>query len=94
MKFVIDGSALLCRHQGETLCIEPWGKDSLRVRAAMQSKFSGNDWALTEPVESAQAEITVGERQAAITNGQIKAVVNHAGIISFYTARSPARAAA
>ena len=84
MKFVIDGSALLCRHQGETLCIEPWGKDSLRVRAAMQSKFSGNDWALTEPVESAQAEITVGERQAAITNGQIKAVVNHAGIISFY----------
>lgn len=35
MKFVKDNSALVCFHQGEPLRIEPWGRDSLRVRAAM-----------------------------------------------------------
>lgn len=97
MKFVKDGSTLLCLHQGEQLRIEPWGKDSLRVRATMQSKLSGNGWALTEPVENAQTQIAVEEvdhwvgdgsidkrEQASITHGRIKATVNHAGIISLF----------
>lgn len=50
MKFVKDGSALLCLHQGERLRIEPWGRDSFRVRATMGQALTGHDWALTEPV--------------------------------------------
>ena len=59
--------------------------------------FSGQDWALTERVEKAEACITVEEvdhwvgdgsidkrEQAAIVNGRMKAVVNYAGVISFY----------
>lgn len=97
MKFVTDGSALLCLHQGEKLRIEPWGRDSLRVRATMLPAFSGRDWALTEAVEKNEARITVEEadhwvgdgsidkrEQASIVNGRIRAVVNHAGVISFY----------
>lgn len=97
MKFVKDNAALVCFHEGEQLRIEPWGKDSFRVRATMQPKFSGNDWALTEPVESVQTQITVEEVDhwvgdgtldkrpaASIANGRIRATVNHAGILSFF----------
>ena len=97
MTFIKDGSALVCFHQGEQLRIEPWGKDSLRVRATMQGKFSGNDWALTEPVEPAPTQIVIEEVDhwvgdgtldkrpaASIINGRIRATVNHAGVISFY----------
>ena len=93
MKFVTDGSALLCLRQGEKLRIEPWGRDSLRVRATMLPAFSGRDWALTEAVEKTEAAVAVEkaghsspdeQERAVITNGRIRAVVNHAGVISFY----------
>ena len=97
MKFVKDGSALVCFHQGEQLRIEPWGKDSLRVRATMQANLSGNNWALTQPLENVQTQIVIEEvdhwvedgsidkrEQAVITHGRIKAVVNHAGVLSFF----------
>ncbi len=97
MTFEKENGALVCRRMGETLRIEPWGKDSLRVRATMASKLTGNDWALTETVEKCSAEITIEEEDhwvgdgtidkreiASITNGRIKAVVNFAGVISFY----------
>ena len=61
MKFEQDGSALLCFHEGERLRIEPWGPDSLRVRSTMQRDFSGNAWALTEPVDTLPTQIDIGE---------------------------------
>lgn len=97
MKFEKDNGALVCRRLGETLRIEAWGKDSLRVRASMQPALTGNDWALTETVEKCDAQISIEEEDhwvgdgtidkkeiASITNGRIKAVVNFAGVISFY----------
>lgn len=97
MTFEKESGALVCRRMGETLRIEPWGKDSFRVRAAMSPKFTGNDWALTETVEKCDTQITVEEEDhwvgdgtidkrpiAAIVNGRLKAVVNFAGVISFY----------
>lgn len=97
MRFEKNGSALEFFHQGERVRIEPWGRDSLRVRATMLPEFSGQDWALTEPVEKTETQIAVTEvdhwvgdgsidkrEQASIVNGRIKAVVNHAGVISFY----------
>ena len=83
MKFLQNGNAVLCFHQGERLRIEPWGRDSLRVRSNMLPEFSGQDWALTETPEQTEAVISI-EEQASITNGRIKATVNHAGVISFY----------
>ena len=97
MTFEKDNGALVCRRMGETLRIEPWGKDSFRVRAAMAPRFTGNDWALTETVERADTQIAIEEEDhwvgdgtidkrpiASIVNGQLKAVVNFAGVISFY----------
>ena len=99
MKFIIDNGALVCYKEGEIIRIEPWGKDSLRVRATKQGKFTDKEWALTEKVEKTEAKITIEKEDhwvgdgtidkkeiATIINGHIKAVVNFVGIITFYKA--------
>ena len=76
--FICEERALFVRHQGETLRIEPWGKDSLRIRATMYPRFSGENWALSEKVTNYPAEISVSEdgSTAEIRNGRIRIVVN------------------
>ena len=97
MQFTEENQALICRRQGETLRIEPWGRDALRVRATMYPELTGRAWALTEPVEEGPAEITYEEVSlregdgsfraypvARIRNGRMSATVNHGGVITFY----------
>ena len=97
MRFQTKNGVLIAQVNGETLRIEPWGKDSLRVRATMLPEFSGKDWALTEVPEKTEAKAeqfevdhleidgSMGKRtSASITNGKIRAVVNFAGVITFY----------
>ncbi len=97
MIFEKDNGALVCKRLGETLRIEAWGKDSLRVRATMQPSLTGNDWALTENIATCDTQITIDKEDhwvgdgtidqkeiASITNGRLKAVVNFAGVITFY----------
>lgn len=38
--------------------VEPWGKNSVRVRMTAQPKMDENDWALTETPEAVTPEIT------------------------------------
>ena len=97
MIFLQEDNALIARHNGETLRIEPWGPDALRVRAYMYENTSSHDWALTETPETTKCTVTIGEEDywvgdgtisktpcAEIVNGRICATVNFAGVISFY----------
>ena len=100
MQFIQEGQALLCRRQGETLRIEPWGRDALRVRATMYPELTGRGWALTEAPEAPEASafaITLGEEQeregdglmysyptATVRNGRVSVTVNHVGVMTFY----------
>ena len=97
MEFIVENNALLAKRAGETIRIEAWGKDSLRVRSTMFSDFTGNDWALTETPSDAKAEVKVFEidhwvgdgtidkrTNASITNGRIRCEINFVGVISFY----------
>ena len=97
MKIICNENSLICRRQGETLRIEAWGEDSLRVRATMNRDFTGRNWALTEKIKETKAlvktyivpektgEGTIAENEwASITNGRIRAEVNYAGVLSFY----------
>ena len=95
MEFLCEKNALTARRGGETLRIEGWGKDALRVRAVMYDAWSGNDWALTETpeetacvTETGTKEIKTGDGMftvpfGKITNGAISATVNESGVISF-----------
>ena len=73
------GSRLVHRYGDETLVIEPWGRDGLRVRATVNSEVRDRNWALTETVDGALREsssttvVTIAEDAASITNGLISA---------------------
>ena len=97
MIFQQEQNALIARKGGETLRIEAWGKNSLRVRATMFPQLTGNDWALTEQPEATTAKIETYTQSlrsgdgsfwdapmASIENGRIKATVNHSGVLTFY----------
>ena len=53
----VDG-ALRATRNGETLLIEAWGRDALRIRVTRHPEFSGRDWALTEKRPDTPLEIT------------------------------------
>ena len=57
MGFEKENGALVFYHNGEKLMIEPWGKDSLRVRSTKLGKFTENRWALTEEPAKCEAKI-------------------------------------
>ncbi len=97
MKFEEKNGALLCYRGGEMLEIRGWGNDSLRVRATMQRDFTGKNWALSEKPDETNPVIVLSSEEvknidgsvtkqplATITNGRLKAVVNFAGVITFY----------
>ena len=102
MIFTTQNGALVARRMGETLRIEPWGRDALRVRATMLPAIEAPDWALTETPEAARADIEIAEEPhregdgswstrpvASIANGRLRAVVNFAGVIAFYRDGKP-----
>ncbi|MFR4621993.1 MAG: TIM-barrel domain-containing protein, partial [Lachnospiraceae bacterium] len=87
-----EGNALIYENDGELLRIEPWGKNSLRVRSVMQGQICDTDYALIELNEADKAIVTsisVSEYEASITNGKITAHIevsnwNHKCVISYY----------
>ena len=86
MAFYQEGNALVYQYDSETLRIEPWGENSLRVRASKVAPMPQRDWALTQAV-SHSAQVTVGEREASITNGQITATLTAGGWLKFFNAQ-------
>lgn len=87
MIFTETEGRLEARRQTERLCIEAWGRDSLRVRATRNMDFTGRNWALTEEVPEAcrRAEVILQEDgQAVVRNGRLSVRVNQAGVLSFY----------
>ena len=84
MRFFEKDNALIGRNANETLRIEPWGKNALRVRSTVLPEFSGSDKALTESVDKGTAQIKTDAVLSSITNGRIRAEVNESGIIAFF----------
>ncbi len=72
------GRGLLWRRAGETLRIEPWGHDSIRVRATRESAFSDADWALLSPAP-VEPVIEIGDAGASLCAGRLRAEVSAAG---------------
>ena len=83
--FTAKGNALEYRREGETLRIEPWGSDALRVRAVMGREFSGRDWALLPP-EAAQSTVRIDEQSASVICGGLTARIDAGGRLTFFNA--------
>lgn len=84
MKFTNDNGVLIIKYQTETVRIEAWGKDSLRVRSTHYPELTYKDNALTEAVDK-KAEIVInGDESAVVTNGKISVKSNAFGVLTFY----------
>lgn len=87
--FLQQGNRLIWTNHGETVVLEPWLANSIRVRSAMMHDVYDTEYALLPLEEEQQCIITINEREATLTNGKIKAVIKHHGWqrrsqISFY----------
>jgi len=77
--FDVEGHALVWKGGGETIVVEPWGADSLRVRATRAGEIVDADFALLPP-PTAEAGIAVGpDGTARISSGKIVATL-HASV--------------
>lgn len=86
-RFKQDGPALLWQGGHETLRVEAWGRDSLRVRSTRNASFKDLPGALL-PQSGAKAIITITESEARCVNGNLTATVDHHGRICFLNTQS------
>ena len=67
----------------EKVWVEPWGKDSLRVRSTRAAQMPCEDWALTEAPPEARCRIEIAAGGASIENGKIRCAVSKYGKLTF-----------
>ena len=89
--FSTENGVLTYRRRYETIRIEGWGENGLRVRSSENHGFTCEDWALTEEV-SHEASVWLEERPTnynfvqtvgVIENGTIRAEISDGGRIRF-----------
>src|SRR5699024_12426336 len=70
-----SGHRLIWTGAGETLVVEPWGRDSIRVRATMRGDVLDTDWALLPPRAGSHDDVTIEihDGGATLCNGTIRA---------------------
>ena len=82
MYFTKTESSLTAKQQNETILIEAWGVNALRVRVTRNPAFTGQDNALS-PVLS-RAEIKITDSGATVVNGRIRCFLSSRGWMEFY----------
>ena len=75
---------LIYRYDAETLWVEAWGPNSIRVRSTMNASMPNEDWALSfRP--SAKPQISISPASGILINGNIKASVTPRGKLTVQT---------
>ena len=85
-KLIQHANAIEWRFERQILRIEPWGENSLRVRATCAPQFSEALHALL-PQPDGQATIQQDAETLTLTHGNIRAVLNLKGQLAFYNQR-------
>lgn len=83
MFFTKTENALIGRQENETLLIEAWGKNALRIRGTQYPEFEKENWAL-DYSKAEEIKISVMEGKAVIQNGKLKAELTDFGQLTFY----------
>ena len=74
---------LFRRNDKELLLVEPWGKNSFRVRATQRSAFLSDELSALLPAKDAEAEISIDGDRAQIVNGKLTCRMLEDGILQF-----------
>ena len=76
---------ILYEKNGESVLIEPWGLNSIRVRATRNNSFHDKLSALI-PSEKTDSILKSDEKKQVLINGKIKTEISHDGVINHYNA--------
>ena len=79
----VEGNRLIYKYDSETLWIEPWGENAVRVRATKNAKMPDDDRALCIP-QSASGSVTCEEKGAELKNGNIVVSLSDSGKITIF----------
>lgn len=79
-----ENHCLKFHFDAEELWVEPWGANSLRVRATKQAKMPAENWALSMETERTGVQIQIHKDYATIKNGKIQARISKYGKLTFY----------
>lgn len=72
MSFINNGTTSYRTGDGETLRIDPWGANSVRVRSTISGHIKDTEWALLPPSTSGHdVHVKVNDTLATLTNGNI-----------------------
>lgn len=82
-----EKNRIVFHYDAEELWVEPWGENSLRVRATKNSEMPDRNWALKELADTG-AVLRETEDGAEIINGKIRAAVSRAGKIFIYNQKN------
>ena len=81
-----EGNRIVFQYDSESLWIEPWGDNALRVRSTCDATMPLENWALKDPPTS-KILVLIGEEEARITNGDINAVITSGGKITIFNSK-------
>src|SRR5882724_8537704 len=84
--FTQSGAALEWRGGHEIVRIEPWGRNSLRIRGTLWQAIRDDLPGALLPAPSSEGEIQVSDGQATITNGELSAEISASGQLRFLRA--------
>ena len=77
--FELQGNAVIFRNLGETVVVEPWGPDSARVRAVLMGDVRDDRFALLDPVETEDVEVSIDGEHAVLRVGKLTVKMDVAG---------------
>lgn len=83
-----NANQLFWEGKHEIVQIEPWGRDSVRVRSTFDAAIHSDTVSALLPAASTEAEITLDEQGATLVNGAITVRVSSSGRIRFFQTAS------
>ncbi len=90
LRISADTTTLFWRLSGEVLKIEPWGLDSVRVRATNLGDFPDIPGALDAAPAAAPATISIGEDKGTLINSKLRAEIWANGTLHFSNSQTGA----
>ncbi|HEU5395810.1 MAG TPA: glycoside hydrolase family 31 protein [Verrucomicrobiae bacterium] len=82
------GSRLVWRRKDQILWVEPWGRDSIRVRATTLPEMPLRDWSLL-PATKRSAKLSLQANEARLGNGRLTATIDaKTGRVRFFKSGS------
>jgi alpha-D-xyloside xylohydrolase len=85
--FSNDNGRLIYSYDAETLWIDPWGPNALRIRATKANTMPSENWALLDP-PPLNPDIQIEKTFATLRNGEIKATITSRGKLTLHNSNT------